>query len=396
MSTRTRLGGSWKKILLLSGLAAVLLRWFFLWLVPPPGINEGPLLPVVFPDAYGFSDKRGSPPRYDALTPLHDGAPAILGTVFRSTEAAAVPRGYAGPVPVLVGLDGKGTITGVVLLEHNETPSYAAGVGSREFLGQFTGRTVFDPLRLEEDIDGVTRATVTASAVTNGVRISARTIAGEVMGIDVPAESSPPRTDHRAALAFFLLLAALAVTSTVIPKAALRWSSLLLGLLLLGFWQGVYLSTATAVNILLWRWPPFSEHLLWYALVAFALGSALLWRNVYCARMCPFGALQEILNLLSPRSLPAAPDEDRRARNLRIVFLWLVVIAVFLFDRMPAANYEPFSTAFDFKGSPLRWALLAAVLVLALFRHRFWCRYFCPTGLWLQLLGRMRTLNPFD
>ncbi len=29
-------------------------------------------------------------------------------------------------------------------------------------------------------------------------------------------------------------------------------------------------------------------------------------------------------------------------------------------------------------------------------RHRFWCRYFCPTGLWLQLLGRMRSRNPFD
>ena len=39
-----------------------------------------------------------------------------------------------------------------------------AGLGEG-FLGQFVGRKVTDPLRLEEDIDGVTRATVTATAV---------------------------------------------------------------------------------------------------------------------------------------------------------------------------------------------------------------------------------------
>ena len=152
----------------------------------------------------------------------------------------------------------------------------------------------------------------------------------------------------------------------------------------------------TAANILLWRWPSFHDHLLWYALVGLGLGAALLWRNIYCARMCPFGALQELLSLVSSKKIPPDRDEELKARHLRMVFLWLIAITVFLFGRTDAANYEPFSTAFDFKGGALRWIFLAVILVLAGLKHRFWCRYFCPTGLWLQLLGRMRSYNPFD
>ena len=398
MAGSTVLKGSWnwKKVLLITGLGAVLLRWLLTWLLPAAGMDERPYLPAVFPDAYGYTEKKGSPPRYEAYTPDRDGAPSLLGAVFRTTEVTAVPRGYAGPVPVLVGLDREGTITGVVLLEHNETPSYVVGVEDQDFLRQFTGRTIHDPLRLDEDIDGVTRATVTATAVTEGIRLSARAVGVEAMGLPVPPEEKRPPTIPWIPLLLFALLVLLATASLPQGRGALRWASLLLGMLLLGFWQGVYLSTGTAVNVLLWRWPSFEDHLLWYALAAFAIGAAILWRNVYCARMCPFGALQEILHLFSARSLPARPEEDRQARHLRYVFLWLVVLAVFLFDLPGAAGYEPFGTAFDFKGSTLRWIFLGVVLLLAGLRHRFWCRYFCPTGLWMQLLGRMRSLNPFD
>jgi polyferredoxin len=123
---------------------------------------------------------------------------------------------------------------------------------------------------------------------------------------------------------------------------------------------------------------------------------AIAWRNLYCARLCPFGALQELLHAALPWRLAATAEEDRGARSLRIAFLWLATVAVFALGIGEAAGYEPFSTAFDWVGGRLQWALLVAVLLLALVRHRPWCRYFCPTGTCLQLLGRMKTLNPFD
>ena len=57
---------------------------------------------------------------------------------------------------------------------------------------------------------------------------------------------------------------------------------------------------------------------------------------------------------------------------------------------------ENFAAAFDFKGGMLGGVFAGTVLFLALFRHRFWCRWFCPTGLILQMLGRMKTKTPFQ
>jgi hypothetical protein len=382
--------------MLATAAAAVVFHWTAAWLFPPAGMDETLLLPAVFPEAYGYTEKSGSPPHYGAFTPDHRGEPSILGAVFRSTEVADVPGGYAGPVPLLVGLTADGTITGLRLLEHNETPVYVTGVESPEFLRQFVGRKVTDPLRLEEDIDGVTRATVTATAVTEGVRLSARAVGEKVMGLALPPGRDAPAAVPWPSLTALLILCVLAAATLKGRARRLRWAPLVLGLVLLGYRQGIYVSTMTAANILLWRWPSPQEQLFWYALVLFVLLCAVAWRNVYCARMCPFGALQELLHLFLPPGLRSTPDEEKSARVMRYVFLWLVVMAVFLFGRVEAANYEPFSTAFDFKGGTLRWILLGTVLLFAAVRHRFWCRYFCPTGLWLQLLGRMRSKNPFD
>jgi hypothetical protein len=349
---------------------------------------------VAAPGATAFTDRGGSPPRWTATTPGPGGAPVPVGSVVSSADLAADVRGYAGPVPVLVGVDPNGTITGVALAPNHETPLYAAKVEQGGFLQQFTGKTVTAPLVLDEDIDGVTRATGTAAAITEGVRRSARAAASGIYGLAVPEperQSLPWRSLAAVGLAVVIGLA-----SSMVTAPALRWLSLAFSLAVLGFWQATWLSAVNLANALLWRWPAFGARPAWYLLFAVALASAVLWRNVYCARLCPFGALQELLHALVPWRLAAPADEDRRARRLRIAFLWLATVAVFVFGIAEAAHYEPFGTAFEFQGGRLQWALLGAVLVFAAVRHRAWCRYFCPTGTCLQLLGRMKTLNSFD
>ena len=385
----------WGAALLISALAAVLFHWLWLWLVPPAPPDVRPALPVAAPAASKFSERRGTPPRWTALSPGRDGQPEPVGAVVSSADLATDVRGYAGAVPVLVGIAPDGTITGVALLPNHETPSYAARIEQGGFLRQFTGKKAADPLLLEEDIDGVTRATVTAAAVADGVRISARAAARDIHGLDVPAE--PPRRAPIPLLGVgaVALTILLALASLLITAPPMRWTALATSLAVLGFWQGTWLSAVSLANALLWRWPS-PAHLPWYLLFGVAIVLAVFWRNVYCARLCPFGALQELLHAMVPWRLAAAPDEDLRARNLRLAFLWLATVAVFVFGIAEAADYEPFSTAFDFQGGRPRWALLGAVLLLALVRHRPWCRYFCPTGTCLQLLGRMRTHNPFD
>ena len=384
------------RALLVAALAAIAFHWLRLWLAPPAPPDVRPLLPQAFPGAATFSTRTATPPRWTALTPGPGGAGVPVGEVVSSADLAPGVRGYAGAVPVLVGVAPAGTITGVALLPNDETPAYAARVAEGTFLRQFAGRRATDPLRLGEDLDGVTRATVTATAIAEGVRVSARTAAREIHGLPIPPEAPRGTPVPWLPLAAVGLTISLGVGSVLGGAPWLRWASLAVSLAVLGFWLRTWLSAVNLANALLWRWPAVDAHAAWYLLFAVALAAALLWRNVYCARLCPFGALQELLHALSPRRLAATPEDERGARTLRIAFLWLATIAVFAFEIAAAADYEPFSTAFDFQGSRLRWLLLGAVLLLAAVRHRPWCRYFCPTGTCLQLLGRMKTLNPFD
>ena len=392
----SRLRRAGAPLLLASALGAVLFHWLRLWLAPAAPADVRPLLPIAAPGAAAFSERHGEPPRWTALEQPEGKAPRPIGTVVASADLAPGVRGYAGAVPLLVGVAPDGTITGVALLPNHETPSYAARIEREGFLRQFAGRKAGDALVLEQDLDGVTRATVTAAAVAEGVRRSARTAARDIHGLPVPTEA--PRTAPLPWVGVGAVAAAIALglASLLVSSAPLRWAALALSLGVLGFWQGTWLSAVSLANALLWRWPAAESHLPWYLLFAVAVALAVLWRNLYCARLCPFGALQEILHALSPWRLPVAPEEDRAARRLRIAFLWLATVAVFVFGIAEAANFEPFSTAFDFQGGRLRWTLLGAVLLLALARHRPWCRYFCPTGTCLQLLGRMRSRTPFE
>jgi hypothetical protein len=383
-------------ILLATALAAVAWHWLRLWLAPAAPPDVRPLLPVASPAASAFTAPGGTPRRWTALTPGPGGASTAIGSVVSSTDLALGVRGYAGEVPVLVGVGADGVITGVALLPNHETPSYAARLEQGGFLRQFAGKKVTDPLLLEQDIDGMTRATLTAAAITEGVRRSARAAARDIYGLPTPTEqprAHPIAWLQGAAVGFAVVLG---LISALIPAAPLRWASLIVSLAILGFWQSVYLSAVNLANALLWRWPAPAAHAAWYLLFGTAVALALLWRNLYCARLCPFGALQELLHALVPWRLAAADDEERRARRLRVAFLWLATLAVFGFGLAEAAGYEPFSTVFDRQGGRLRRLLLGAILIFAAVRHRPWCRYFCPTGTCLQLLGRMKTLNPFD
>lgn len=73
----------------------------------------------VLPGANAFSARKGSPPYVEAYA--DDGhARALKGYVFLSTDIADI-QGYSGkPIVTLIGMDTKGTITGVRVLKHSE------------------------------------------------------------------------------------------------------------------------------------------------------------------------------------------------------------------------------------------------------------------------------------
>ena len=93
--------------------------------------------------------------------------------------AVTARGGYAGPIRLLVGVDVAGSVTGVRILEHRETPGLGDGIeASRSnWVYQFDGRSLGDPpaaawqLRVDGgEFDQLTGASVTPRAVIKAVR----------------------------------------------------------------------------------------------------------------------------------------------------------------------------------------------------------------------------------
>ncbi len=93
--------------------------------------------------------------------------------------AVTAPDGYAGPIRILVGIEYDGTVTGIRILEHRETP----GLGDRivssrsDWVFQFDGRSIRNPIAggwaITSDggqFDQLTGASVTPRAVITAIR----------------------------------------------------------------------------------------------------------------------------------------------------------------------------------------------------------------------------------
>src|SRR5258708_5585592 len=75
-------------------------------------------LQKVFPAATAFSPKQATPvPHFIAYTGAAN-ARTVAGYVFWSTELEPLERGYDGPIKMLIGLDTKGILSGILVVEH--------------------------------------------------------------------------------------------------------------------------------------------------------------------------------------------------------------------------------------------------------------------------------------
>jgi len=128
----------------------------------------------------------------------------------------------------------------------------------------------------------------------------------------------------------------------------------------------------------------------------------ILWgRAVYCGWLCPFGALQELLNEIArklkvPQYTVPFPVHER-LWALKYIIL-LVLFGVSLESMATAeqmAEIEPFKTAitlkFDRSWPFVTYAVL--LLVVNLFTRKVFCRYLCPLGAALALPSKLRVFD---
>jgi electron transport complex protein RnfG len=86
--------------------------------------------------------------------------------------AIASSPGYSSVLKILVGMDMSKKVAGIRILEQTETPGLGTRVTEPEFYSQFSGLGSQE-MELKKNgggVDGITGATISSRAVTNGVK----------------------------------------------------------------------------------------------------------------------------------------------------------------------------------------------------------------------------------
>lgn len=190
----------------------------------------------------------------------------------------------------------------------------------------------------------------------------------------------------------------------------LRWSLLLISLLFVGIYSQGQLSVVNIYTLMLALINGFDIEVFLLDPVIFILWSYVfvtlfLWgRGVFCGWLCPFGVMQEMLSkvtaLIGIKQLKLSPLQHRILQKLKYIILaGLLVTAYFSLSLAEQlAEVEPFKTAVTLAFVRSWPFVLYAIglLVAGLFVHKFFCRYLCPLGAGLAILGRFSLFRWLD
>jgi NosR/NirI family transcriptional regulator, nitrous oxide reductase regulator len=134
----------------------------------------------------------------------------------------------------------------------------------------------------------------------------------------------------------------------------------------------------------------------------FILITMFIWgRGTFCGWLCPFGALQELLSLIARtfgiKGIRLTQKLDQRLKYFKYFVLTVVIGSAALLTPWTdqVVEVEPFKTSINM-GFNRAWPFVAWATACALssvFIFRGYCRYICPLGAALAVLGIVRLAN---
>ena len=142
---------------------------------------------------------------------------------------------------------------------------------------------------------------------------------------------------------------------------------------------------------------PFSL-IIWF----FVLVSLVIWgRGTFCGWLCPYGVLQEFSHYLGrmlrfPR-IKLSQELNDKLVYIKYFILAGLILAVIFAPKLAESliEVEPFKTSitliFDREIPYVLYALFW--LFLGMFLFKGFCRYICPLGAFLSILGKLRILD---
>jgi len=304
-------------------------------------------------------------------------------------------EGYGGPLVVGVRAreseDG-GRLAEVLMLSHKESPAFMERLRRGHFFKQFGGKDVTDDFIVGDDIDAVSGATVSSRGFTAAVREAVHLGAVNHLHLE-PAWQQPGWTFGIEEVVLVLLFVLAFIAGYRKGKFAKTAKLIVMvgTLVFVGFYANVSLSLANIAGIFMGYIPSPQQHPMWWIMMIGVLGSiAFLGRNIYCQQICPFMVVQDLAQKISGVKMKIDSRFQKRARTLIFFLSWIALMLIFLSAHPALGSYEPFAMMFSLEGLGIQWYILPASLLGAFFVPRFWCRLFCPVGLYLNEMVRLR------
>jgi transcriptional regulator of nitric oxide reductase len=187
----------------------------------------------------------------------------------------------------------------------------------------------------------------------------------------------------------------------------IRAASLLFVLFFIGFYAQGQLSVVNIFTLLLAVYDDFKievfllDPVLFILWVFVFISLFIFGRGLYCGWLCPFGALQEFAGILAKKlrikQIKIKPQHHKFGQAIKYVILVGLVVTSFVSLNVASklAEVEPFKTSITLQFVRTWPFVLYAVLLLLLSMkiHKVYCRYLCPLGAGLAIIGRFPILK---
>ena len=326
---------------------------------------------------------------HPALLDILDANGSKLGQVGRSSPHADQIIGYQGPVDSLLIMESNGTLKAMSIRSSFENQPYADYPNDDAYFASlFTGRSIpqlADMNLTEEEVEGVSGATMTSMAMAEGIVKTASSWERERLQ---SLEAKKPLLNWKArdygSLAVMLLAGFVAFTKRGKTKF-FRISLQVLLVCYLGLVNGDILSQALfagwAQSGVPWERAPILALLSLAALIV-PMASG---KSFYCHQLCPHGAAQQWMRKLKKKPLRLPKKIDKALQFLPAGLLALVVFLAFTGSAHTAAILEPFDAYVWEVAGGITLAIALISLVASAFVPMAYCRYGCPTGAVLKL-----------
>lgn len=309
----------------------------------------------------------------------------VIGKAVNSSPYSDDIFGYNGITPLTIYFDMDNKIVDVALCPNRESRGYINKLINRGFLESWDGLSAEEALK--QHVDAVSGCTYSSTAIAQSLTATLQKLTSQ--------KAKPQSWDW---MLFVKQICVLVVTILALicffnPKKTktLRRVTLLLSILILGFWSNSLLSLAMFYN---WITNGVSLTIQWVVIIIAVVSITLplvTKKSFYCQYLCPFGAAQEFVGMIQTKKITVSAKLYKFFSVLRKVILLTLIVLLALGCGLDLSMTEPFSV-FSYQSIIFEVALLAAVIVIAsIFIKKPWCNYLCPTGTILGVAKMLRS-----